>query len=413
MPATSLPPLMVETKLGHGVPFNLGDLVLCRYSTYPYWPATIDQTHEDGLWGTLCCTRPTTNGSLVLCLWCTFCNEDTGGWVRFDRIVRYHPSLADAIRVPKDHIFSKSQAAALSVAEQAFNAMPKYIRQVESVPRPPNDFFQTHECSADDIILPGESDLSTEFTPESVPQQKSAKKRVARRTFSGRPLSDDEADVDFAIQEPQRKIPKRCKNSSLSFDKHWTLSPSATDVLTRDRIWRRNGNEMPTRYNSNGHDEIKRALVPSKADLNVLLETVHVTVRWPSFRKNRPKLLEKTMAIENDVGKSLETLHEAFCNLGLSENAFAEARTRLEVRAEKAVSELETLCGEIRRLDCQIWSSRADVAHIVAGLPEKVDKSVIQKLQAVQLIQMVARKCSGIPSVRRKCESLCKMWTFE
>lgn len=332
--------------------------------------------------------------------------------MRFDRIVRYHPALVDAIRVPKDHIFSKSQAAALLVAEQAFNAMPKYMRQVEGVPRPPDDFFQSHKCSADDIILPGESDFSKELTSEAVQKQNSTKKR-ARRTFSGCPLSDDEADVDFAIQEPQRKILKRCKTSSLSSDKHWTLSPSATETQTVDRTRRRNGNEMQTGYGSNGHDEIKHTGVHSTADFNILLETGHVTVRWPSLKKRRPKLLDKTMAIENDLGKSLETLREAFCNLGLSETAFAEARTRLEMRAEKAASELETLCGEIRRLDCQIWNSRADVAHIVAGLPEKVDKSVIRKLQAVQFIQAVARKCWGIPSVRRKCESLCRTWTFE
>lgn len=401
----------METKLGDGVPFSLGDLVLCRYSTYPYWPATIDQTHEDGPWGSICCTRPTASGSLVLCLWCTFCNEDTGGWVRYDRIVRYHPALVDAIRVSKDHMYSKSQADALFVAEKAFNSMPKSMRQIEDVPRPPEDFFQARESSADDVILPGESESNKELTHIQVQKRKSAIKQVARRTFSGCPLSDDEADADFAILQPRRKIRKRTADT-LRSNRPRAFSPSATEMQALGGIRRRNGNGISGVRDGRGFKSPDRT-GHGNHDAEILLESAHVTVRQPRLKKRRTKAVDKSVAMEPDVRKGVEILREALWNLGLSKSAFAAARTRLEVQAEKAVGDIETLCGELKRLDLQIWSNRVEVEHAVAAVSEAADKEEVQRLQVVQLLQAVVSMCGDVPSVRRRCESLSRVWTSE
>lgn len=411
MPATSLSPPTVETKLAKGVPFRLGDLVLCRYSDYPYWPATIDQTHQPGLRGTICCTRPTVGGSLVLCLWCTFCNEDTGGWVRFDRIVRYHPALVDAVRVPKDHFYYGSQTAALSVAERAFNCMPVNVRQIENVPRPPSDFFKPYESSTHDIILPGDSDSNTEVTPERIRHLKPMKKQAARRTFSGCPLSDDEADKDFSMP-PRRKIRRRTGEPGFRSHKQRATSASATETEETDTS--RIKSRVKERMSLDGTGKTWKRRSSSthcRPNSDILIETSHITVRQPLRKKRAGKLPDGTVGTERDLTRALQVLREAFCNLGLSEAAAARSRAQLEARARELAAELESLCGEVKRLDAQASDAIADVVDAVAALPERADRKTVQALQAVQFVQAAARMCTGMPGLRSRCESLCRTWT--
>lgn len=106
------------------LPFRLGELVICRYSAYPYWPATIDQTHQSKLKGNFWDYRRTRRGNRVLSFWCTFSNEDTGGWVRGDRMVRYHPDIVDRIRLDSAHDHYDEQHNALIAAQKAFASLP-------------------------------------------------------------------------------------------------------------------------------------------------------------------------------------------------------------------------------------------------------------------------------------------------
>lgn len=65
--------------------------------------------------------RRTYAGDTILSYWCNFCNEDTGGWVRHDRMVRFHPSLVPRIRVGHRHHMYSDQAAALRAAAQEYD----------------------------------------------------------------------------------------------------------------------------------------------------------------------------------------------------------------------------------------------------------------------------------------------------
>lgn len=139
-------------------PFQLGDLVLCRYSTYPYWPATIDQTHQPQRKGQHVCMHETAGGGSALSFWCTFSNEDTGGWVRADRIVLFHPDLLKYVRVHRNHRWSDAQIEAISVALRAFKSMHAGST-VPPPPVPPTDLVKKlRHKSQDDLLSEDEDD---------------------------------------------------------------------------------------------------------------------------------------------------------------------------------------------------------------------------------------------------------------
>lgn len=130
--------------------FNLGELVICRYSTYPYWPATIDQTHQARYKGAHVLKRRTRRGDKVLAYWCTFSNEDTGGWVRHDRITRYHPDIVPKIRLDESDEFFDDQAEAFKVAQRAYAALPASGRVHKPPVRLPKDFSANVAINSDD-----------------------------------------------------------------------------------------------------------------------------------------------------------------------------------------------------------------------------------------------------------------------
>lgn len=147
---TSSSPSAIEAAVeASGARFNLGDLVICRYSTYPYWPATIDMTHQKKYHRKYRCLKRTHGGDLVLAYWCTFSNDDTGGWVRYDRIVPYHPKILEPIKIPRHLELGQDQYEALKVARGAYYNIPAQVRpsQPENLPK---DFYSKPKPNAQD-----------------------------------------------------------------------------------------------------------------------------------------------------------------------------------------------------------------------------------------------------------------------
>lgn len=156
---TSSPNAIEAAVEASGVRFNLGDLVICRYSTYPYWPATIDMTHQKKYHREYRCMKRTRGGDSVLAYWCTFSNDDTGGWVRYDRIVPYHPKILEPIKIPKHLDLGQDQFEALKVARGAYYNIPAQARpsQPENLPK---DFFSKPkpEAKDPDMLVSDEED---------------------------------------------------------------------------------------------------------------------------------------------------------------------------------------------------------------------------------------------------------------
>lgn len=157
-----------EDKAQSSKDFQLGDLVICRYSNYPYWPATIDQTHQQKAKGRYMCNRRTRNGESVQSFWCTFSNEDTGGWVRHDRLVRYHPDIVPAILLDSDDDMYGAQKDALKVARLAYDKLPSSSRAEKAATNLPKDYSTAKVNPDDGDMLPSDSsedESSAEPTP--------------------------------------------------------------------------------------------------------------------------------------------------------------------------------------------------------------------------------------------------------
>lgn len=141
------------------LPFQLGELVLCRYSSYPYWPAVVDVTHQKKQKGRYVkwSRKFPPAGGRVLVFWCTFSNEDSGGWVRSDRMVRFHPELVKLITVPTDHEDYDAQSDAVAAARRDYDAIygSKGPQPVPEIPsdlkdRRPEEYSDAGEESDDE-----------------------------------------------------------------------------------------------------------------------------------------------------------------------------------------------------------------------------------------------------------------------
>lgn len=184
------------------LPFKLGELVLCRYSSYPYWPATVDQTHQKGSKGKFARWGKTSDGTRILTFWCTFSNEDTGGWVRADRMVVFHPKLVDKICVDEGHDFYEAQKTALETAEADFRTLHPDGDSMP-VPSPPDDFDAGLDGDDDDLESVGEEDNVPDNGPEKARKRRSSKGR--RKSVSGTAPSSKQASPKPAKDSPSSK----------------------------------------------------------------------------------------------------------------------------------------------------------------------------------------------------------------
>lgn len=192
-----------EVNADEDLPFKLGELVLCRYSSYPYWPATIDQTHQKVSKGKFARWGKTNDGTRILTFWCTFSNEDTGGWVRADRMVRFHPNLVDKIRLDEDHSFYNAQVEALETAEADFKTLHTDGDSMP-VPTPPDDFEAGVDGDDDELESVGEEE-APDSEPEKTRKRRSSK---GRRKSTGGHVSSSKQPTKKPAKDsnpPKRK----------------------------------------------------------------------------------------------------------------------------------------------------------------------------------------------------------------
>ena len=190
--------------------FKLGALVLCRYGAYPYWPATVDQTHQKSTAGKHAIMRSTRGGGQTLAFWCTFMNDESGGWVRPDRMIRYHPELGKKVAVSKSSDYYKDQQKALAATDSVFNKMPKSEEEAK-VPEITPDlqrFLDDNEgvcmeTRTDDLVSDDDDD-----TEEEVKQLVTAGTTKTGRPPVRRRKHDEDDPMDLGDTSDDEKILK-------------------------------------------------------------------------------------------------------------------------------------------------------------------------------------------------------------
>lgn len=108
-----------------------GDLVLCLYSDYPYWPAIVTRVDEGPHEGQFMTSARLDNGERVSLCWVEFQGDDTGAWVRHDHILLYHPFLIPKIRATKGQPFASEQHLAIQKASLLYRDQRRRTWNVE------------------------------------------------------------------------------------------------------------------------------------------------------------------------------------------------------------------------------------------------------------------------------------------
>lgn len=115
---SQLPPSATPTTAISNIRFTESDLVLCKYSTYPLWPAKISRTHQRRYQGKFSQYIRTKSGDEVLSYWCIFSGEQQGGWVRATHLLHYHPTLVDLVSVSDTSpLYTQQQHAFAAILE--------------------------------------------------------------------------------------------------------------------------------------------------------------------------------------------------------------------------------------------------------------------------------------------------------
>lgn len=164
------PTASVPHRIGRGVRFRPHDLVLCKYSGYPLWPANVQRTHQKDRYGLFVCFLPTRSGDEVLAYWCVFSGEKAGGWVRADRVLSYHPMLVNAARVATSNQWYRDQLRAFNFASRQYARTPaaKNLRPVSKEAM--HTVHMLAKCRVDDglgideLVSDNESDDNSDST---------------------------------------------------------------------------------------------------------------------------------------------------------------------------------------------------------------------------------------------------------
>lgn len=102
--------------------FQIQDLVLCVYAGYPVWPACINNSHQPRYKNQYTAILPHIDSRTpVPHFWVFFPDDDSGGWVPEDHIVRFHPQLVKLMASDDRGVVTESQKLALVLVSAIFD----------------------------------------------------------------------------------------------------------------------------------------------------------------------------------------------------------------------------------------------------------------------------------------------------
>lgn len=448
-----------------GSPFRLGDLVMCRYSMYPYWPATIDQTHQEKMKGKYWCRRRTRGGEEVLAFWCTFSNEDTGGWVRFDRMVRYHPDIVDRIRLDTGDEYYEEQKNALEVASKAYGSLPLPGRQgpPDQLPR---DYSGKSKREADDdeSLQSDTSDDEDEMDIGVSDSEEDEYAKMARHTPSrrggarahpsrgrggrgrGRPRKEGEPRMD----DGRKLVNKRKSTGALPTPGRERKRKRVSEPVERSVEGQENGSSALAGVERNGRvhasdvsstqvQMLKQREESLKADLSAARKAIaslraeieakderiadltksDKSVRFQS--PSPPQNIKFEMPKSEEYGSSAvdsDEFAEVMKALGDCFRAFkrdvkeAEAsRSNLEKAQERMSTEYAESFKRVEDAESKaVVEEKALLGTLSKLLTFKVEVADLRSHRAGNVVRAMGKTCKQIPSIARICNEIYDYW---
>lgn len=201
---------------------------------------------------------------MVLAYWCMFSNDDTGAWVRYDRIVPYHPDIIHAIRLSNAAEFYGDQRKALMAARDAYMAIPPSSRKTKPT-RLPVDFSSKIKHSPDsaDMLLSddaadtGVADEASSAHPRQIEDGSRAQDDDMEDDESDKE-SDDEGNGLGKTSHSNDRMSKghtgETNGDSKRKDKRTDDQFGTGDTSTKNTL-RRRGSDSGDEYSADGGDD--------------------------------------------------------------------------------------------------------------------------------------------------------------
>lgn len=428
------------------LPFKLGELVLCRYSSYPYWPATVDQTHQKVSKGKFVRWGTKHDGSRILTFWCTFSNEDTGGWVRADRMVRFHPKLVDKIRVDEDHDFYEDQISALETAEADFKKLYKDGENMP-VPTPPDDFESGLDGDDDELESVGEEE-TPESEPES-PKRRKSSSSTRRKSTGGavvaskesKPKPSKESKSAKRKSAPVAQPPKPPKRAKVDKKRRRDEDEVTDDADDEPPVSRKRKAPRAGRAGGDDGDSSERI-----KDLEDKLEEAKQTIanlkkrlrkrdsqiaqrtdRSTTVRVNAPaspenlavpkRLTSKARSVPvsaEKFGKMYKELEECFSDFKTLVYAADNSRSNFE-RETKAVEEkFEKLVDDVTSSEKKAAGKEKDMCSKLAEILESdISIEALRAHKAGNFIKSMGKACRAMPLINHLCSEIRSTWLLQ
>ena len=366
--------------------FKPNQLVLCRYESYPYWPATI--THNfpvEVLEGYRC--RLTTNEGPFYFYWCLFCNEDKGGWVREDRLLLFHPRLLRFAQVSATNSWFKEQKTAFRAACKIFNALHSkalHPKPVDLIP----DLLEVYK-RRDDIH---ESEF--EHISALQVQQNQVETEIEHENgdtpATGEPSVKDETSNAESSDHPVTGKRASLPNDSSEFDDQ--------KPAQRQRIDSMLNNSAPGVGEKRGEEaEVTFFAPPPPAECMVSL---------PNRSSYHSRLTNST-----SFSRMMNNLSERVAAYSESSKDAEEAHHIFDVEKENIRRKYKDIFERLRQVERR---AADDKQHLVIALEDilraKVDISDLKRFRAGMKIRKVAKEYQDVPAIQSLCEEIVKLW---
>lgn len=407
------------------------------------------------------CLHPTRGKERVLSFWCTFSNEDTGGWVRADRMVTYHPSLIKHVVLDKRDPLFEAQSSALQAAQKSFNLMHNGTRR-PNPPTPPPDLIREDSPSDDESDLKSEPDvndddemdLGADSSEEDVPSSPPPRRRKSGRQSSSSALK--KTPVRPKAKKEPRKTAKRKAVAPATVPRSKRRKAAAADL--EEQLMRDEPSETQKRQPAEEQESarsIRRKLSSSKAsespmsrklqkvqaeleavnqqnaklkktlrrrereleELNNTSDTAMVTFSPPEQPKAEEiKVPEEKLFRSHPVASErfaaiMKDLHNRFEKFKGSASAVEEAKSTLKVEKEKMAAAYKELAEKVTKAEEEAIKGETEIVTLLKEiLLSDVQVMDLRQHKAGNVIRGMGKTCKDLPSIAMFCSQIYVSW---
>eukprot|EP00178_Gracilaria_changii_P016100 TRINITY_DN454_c0_g1_i1.p2 TRINITY_DN454_c0_g1~~TRINITY_DN454_c0_g1_i1.p2 ORF type:complete len:803 (-),score=205.32 TRINITY_DN454_c0_g1_i1:118-2526(-) len=422
------------------LPFQLGDLVLCRYSTYPYWPATVDQTHQAQRSGQHVCMHETRDRQRVLAFWCTFSAEDTGGWVRADRMVHFHPSLLDYVRVRRNHHLHEPQSAAIEAALNAFRAIHEGSTEPPK-PDPPNDMLKRNRNPTDtDLVsdddepddnIVNDDQAIRENDPMDIGTDSSDDEHRFNKTHSAtrarRPTTSAKSPRTVSVPKTKRRKRKSAAAAAAAATAPRVVPTPRKRAKTaeqqlEDQLLNQSESKQVATLTSTieemraNLEKLTASLRRKEKALSDLRASGNVVTFAPVKQdtvpiESIPKPFTGSLLSSDEFEHRVKTMRQLFEKLDNAAKDVHEKRQQLAAEQEKIRQHYSSLLDGVSSAQGDVVTHQKQLADLLRGiLVSRVAVVDLRKHQAGNLIKTMSKRYKDMPNVWAYCNALYRGW---